>query len=341
MPHGRDIAADPERELLDMYSVEGQRLANVFYSAIAELQEYAFEDSGMANSRASLEMTTYRIAELRDFAGNLYTLVELSPFGYMIYHNDSGVIVERSPTAFSPFMGLYGDLYYSGFGQYFARTEDGDLLHISSGDIIYAYVVEAYNWASHSSEIAENFIAHADVQVLDYLESGVVGIQPFWLIPSWTNITDWQFVRNQTTVTNSAGYCAFVAAAILLGYFDHVRANRNIGIVAPAHVTNRHNTTNARVQQALVTQLRNIGQSLGYGNLTINMAQARSVVRTYLQNRGVYNNIDTNLLTNAWQVTDGVIMNYIRSNRAVMLLGTGLPGPNGPIGGHFVVGLWF
>lgn len=348
VPHGRDIVAEPGRELLDMHSVEGQRLANVFYSAIAELQEFAFEDSDMATSRMSLDMNIYRIVELRDFAGNLYTLVELSPFGYMIYHNDSGVIVERSPTAFSPFIGLYGDLYYSGFGHYFVRNENGDLLHLSTEEVIYAYIAEAYDWASHSSAVAENFIAHADVQVLDYTAYGTVAIQPLITpLNPWTHVNYDTFIRNQSISNSTGPYCGFVALAILIGYFDHVTANRNMGIInasaSPVHVTGRQQI-HSRIQQSFVNHLRDIGQSRGYGRYRNNITQTRNVGRQYFQNRQVWNNITDELRVTAQAASDARIMNNISASRPVIVAGDGLPGrdpANNPIGRHAVVAYGF
>ena len=50
-----------------------------------------------------LPFTIDRIVEIRDFAGNVYTLAECLPTGYMIFHNESGAFVEYSVVAESPY----------------------------------------------------------------------------------------------------------------------------------------------------------------------------------------------------------------------------------------------
>jgi hypothetical protein len=167
-------------------------------------------------------------------------------------------------------------------------------------------------------------------------------MQPLSSSTVWTNVTYPHFVRNQTAVTNTTGFCAYVASAILLGYFDHVTANRNMGIINPStnHVLNRH-ATHAQIQQSFVDRLRIEGGSLGYGILGINTTQIRNVIRSYLQGRNVWNNISDTLITTASGTTNNVIANHIRADRPVILVGTGLPGPSGPIGGHGVVGYGF
>lgn len=57
--------------------------------------------------------------QLSDFNGNDYVLFELNPIGYMIYHIDSGKFVEWAKSSFSPYIGLFSNLYYGGAMQYY------------------------------------------------------------------------------------------------------------------------------------------------------------------------------------------------------------------------------
>lgn len=357
--HDRFVKAD--LLILGFRSVEGHRLLNVFSTNISELQRVALADSeygfsefsseDMSRGLVPVDLSIYRIVELRDFAGNLYILVELFPTGYMIFHNDSGAFVERSATVPSPFAGLYGDLYYGGFSQYFYRNEDGNLMHTLTRYVVLAYVAEANNWDAHSSEIAEDFLAYADIAVLDYIAYGTIAVQSMNVPTVWTNVNDFVFIRNQTTVNNMGGhcpvadefrgYCLYVALATLIGYFDHVSANRGMRIINnSSFVTNRH-TANAMIQQAFVTHLRDV---VGYSQLglgfAINITNTRNVGRRYFENRGVWNRITDELRTTAADATNARISANIRNSRPVVIVGIGLPGI-GEKDIHAVVGYGF
>lgn len=339
------IEAELLMEIPDLRPIEGRRLLSVFDERIAELQaalaEYDCEI-------AEVGLSIYRIEGLSDFAGNQYTLVELHPFGYMIYHNDSGIFVERSPTSLSPFAGLYDEtLYYGGFTNYLYGTDDGFVCVVSE-EIVEADVAEEYNWAGFSGGVADYFLDVADYAVLDYVEHGFMSVQTMsnGMPSAWTNVADWGFVQRQTVSQTGAnkpneGHCGFVALAILIGYFDHVPANRGMEIIngglTPRRVTNRHTAT-ALVQANFVEDLRVVGDIIGVGRQAINITEARNVARRYFQDRGVWNRISDILDTTALTTTNNRIRNNISANRPVYLSSEGLPGTSGKIGGHAVVG---
>ncbi|MFA6866956.1 MAG: hypothetical protein WCR54_05515 [Clostridia bacterium] len=71
---------------------------------------------------------------LYDFDGNKYTLFELSPTGYIIYHIDSGKFVEYSAESVSPYLNVSKNLYYGGAMQYYYGVKD-TLQHTIKKDI--------------------------------------------------------------------------------------------------------------------------------------------------------------------------------------------------------------
>lgn len=335
----RTVEANPSRQLPNMQSAQGQRLEAVFNDKIAELQEVALADLAAreANSKSakpiSFELSISRVAELRDFAGNLYTLVEMDPSGYMIYHNDSGIFVERSAAAPSPYAGLSGDLLYGGFSEYLYQRQDGDYVHTKTNKVVDAAVAVANDWEGHSNRVAEPLLADPDFAVLDYIEHNIA--PPKVVMDSgFTCVDNYTFVQSQTAVTNPDERCGYVALAILIGYFDHVPANRNMGIINnAAYVTNRHTST-AKVQNAFVDHLVSIGQGFGYGLGYYFMSQMRNVGRQYFKNRGVWDKI-TDQIDNNWiSTTIAKMKKNIDNNRAIMLQDVNLPGTNG---GHAVV----
>ncbi|MCL2070632.1 MAG: peptidoglycan DD-metalloendopeptidase family protein [Oscillospiraceae bacterium] len=181
-------------EIPDFQTPKGQRLLDVFNNSIerlqfdapmdypaedvtedkAEYKEFRVSESVLESVKEthSVDWAIARIEALYDFAENLYTLIELSPFGYMIYHNDSGVFAERSGFETSPYEEIYGDLYYGGYSRHFYGNTDGSLTCVYSELLTEAYVIEREDWARQSEEFTDILFAQADFSVIDYVEYG-------------------------------------------------------------------------------------------------------------------------------------------------------------------------
>jgi hypothetical protein len=304
-------------------------------------------------SEERLELSIYRIVELSDFAGNLYTLVEMLPSGYMIYHNESGVFIERSATVVSPYEGHDGDLYYGGFRNYFALdTNEEELTCLVTEYIVCFSIVTENNWSEHSVEVADHLIAYTDFAILDYVATGTI-YAPIRAASSarttntWTGVTNSGFISNQTIGQISdggPGHCGFVALAILLGYFDYQNRTMTPRIVASdTFVTNR-GTLGGLVQPAFVTSLRASGDAIGVGRHWLTTSQVRDVAWRYFQNRGISRGLTTlNQVTADVRntVDAGHIRGHIGNDRPVILLSTESKGLPGAGGGHFVVAYSF
>ena len=78
-------------------------------------------------SRTDVEYQIDAIWEVEDLLGNRYTLVECDPYGYMIYHNESGNFVEYSPGTLSPysFDNHCDKMIYAGPNSYYYQKENG------------------------------------------------------------------------------------------------------------------------------------------------------------------------------------------------------------------------
>lgn len=79
--------------------------------------------------RSEIDATSAKILvsdtkTLYDFAGNEYKLVECSPTGYYIIHPESGIIIESSVDAKSPYAGLNSNLYYGGPTYYYTKSDN-------------------------------------------------------------------------------------------------------------------------------------------------------------------------------------------------------------------------
>ena len=77
-----------------------------------------------------------RVIGVQDFSGEEYYVVECAPAGYLIYHPASGIFVETSPSAPSPYRGLSGEhLYYGGPTEYYIEI-DGTYYHTVIDEVI-------------------------------------------------------------------------------------------------------------------------------------------------------------------------------------------------------------
>lgn len=84
---------------------------------------------------ADAERTVSAVKELRDYAGNVYYVCELEPTGYVISDASYGTIIEYSPSAPSPYLGVEGSLIYLGPTYCYARLNNGMLQNLFSGDV--------------------------------------------------------------------------------------------------------------------------------------------------------------------------------------------------------------
>lgn len=70
----------------------------------------------------NLNIEIKEVKQLLDFNNNKYTLFELAPIGYIIYHNDSGTFYEYSSSSLSPYYGYNENLYYGNFKSYYQKV---------------------------------------------------------------------------------------------------------------------------------------------------------------------------------------------------------------------------
>lgn len=71
--------------VLNKTNLQVTRMNNVFAQKIEEIQP--------DNPTDRVNITNFVTRQLKDFSGNLYTLVECEPNGYLIYHDESGILL--------------------------------------------------------------------------------------------------------------------------------------------------------------------------------------------------------------------------------------------------------
>lgn len=195
------------------------------------------------NMDPSLEIETAK--PLADFGGNLYTLFELDPYGYAIYHNDSGKYIEYTSKSISPYIGYTGELYYGGAMEYY-YSDNETLYHtlkedstIDKADIKY-YAEKSNQMAAALNEqvITANLSyidgssKKVDIKVEEETESNTQVRTVSSVAP---NISMADFFTNLKTSTQigytGGGVCGYVAVNLILGYnyfaYDRGLVNKN------------------------------------------------------------------------------------------------------------------
>lgn len=133
------------------------RFENLIYAQIAEISYSTREISA--------------IKTLYDFSGNVYTLVELIPIGYMIFHDASGLFVEIGLDSPSPFLGEYRNLFYGGPSFYFVL--DGTLLSHTIVESEFD-VAQIQGFSATTSKMNEYLLGISDRTVVRYIRYGVL-----------------------------------------------------------------------------------------------------------------------------------------------------------------------
>lgn len=139
-------------------STQTQNLNRVFENKIETIQH------------PDQELTIRNIKNVQDFSGHKYIVVECSPSGYMIYSPDSGVFVEVSPSAPSPYEGIFGkNLYYAGPTAYYELINNVYVHTITDEKISMEDRVPLIDISNNMAVSLENV---KDVALLDYVQNG-------------------------------------------------------------------------------------------------------------------------------------------------------------------------
>lgn len=133
----------------------------------ANLQK-AFADKAKRIQHENQELSVCSTKEIKDFAGRIYIVAECEPSGYMIYSTETGVFIEASPSAPSPYGGLQGDnLYYGGPTEYYEKV-NGEYIHtVIDEKLVRAEEFEEMTMVSDN--MAARLQENKDVALLDFV----------------------------------------------------------------------------------------------------------------------------------------------------------------------------
>lgn len=196
------------------------------------------------------------VKNLLDFGGNEYKLVECIPSGYYIVHPESGIIVESSPSAKSPYDGLESNIYYGGPTYYYLKSGD-NYIHTVLDTIIDNSMLNAT--AETCNRINNELISKTNKIVASYFKGDYSEAPPVAYragIDYWVTSYDWFQDLNSGFGYKTGGYCGYIAANLILKYFD------NRGKIDLPSAYSQIDSI------ALTNELVDIGDALGYGAAT-------------------------------------------------------------------------
>lgn len=322
--------------------IKEQRLIEVFERKLESMAADSVKMDGECSKTENI-YSIESISPLTDINGTLYTLIECSPKGYMIYHNDSGVFVEYSPATHSPYYGVEGVCYYAGPNEYYILDNDGQIFYAFDETPLTGDEISTLRAASRNVDGA--LMSNKDIAVLDYVACKTdVGPADIYITSperaeicsagndDWTLINRYDVIRNMSDCGYiGGGKCGYIAAGILLTHKKVTVACDTVDYIT--HYAFKNGAY--YIKPELPTALYNKGVSLGYAADTTSVA-IHYTVEGWLADRGV--TVDhTSLyapIGNNW-----VVASHINNDRPVIWFG--YIGENthssGSVGSHAVV----
>lgn len=262
-----------------------------------------------------------RMIQVTDFAGNLYTVIECMPIGYAIFHNQSGLFVEYSPSSPSPYHDLEGTLYYGGPTEYYL-SDNGVIYHTIVDE---HYSLEESLDSLYESSVTLNsaYCAKQDSDVLSYVQGNSSFSKRSQLFARVNTQTADTYVDDSNIISNlktakecgyyvpsgSNGVCGYIAAGILLLYYDY---HYDDAFIDDAEYLN---TSGTKFKGAEFTKLL---RSLGATDDTTAYSIS-SPIQRYLNTRGIDITVTDHLIPTTY-----VICNRIDANQPVIMFGSWL-----------------
>ena len=306
---------------------------------VSETLYTAFSDKVQSMQKEETPLTIKRIITVRDFSNHKYTVIECAPTGYIIYHPDSGIFVESSPSAISPYINLAEDnLYYGGPTEYYIE-KNGIYYHTVIDEVI-DNPTDIDNMKLYSQRIESVLNGNKNIALLDYVinndatayatmtrisayavESGLSQDEINW----FKNLKQCGYHSNGP----GNGLCGFVALNILYSFFDKFEDD---DFMDDKYWVDSTKTLLKNNEDSFTKYLYDLDPKSSTTSMHIH-----NVSKKYLKQKGITNIDHTSKYWGFF--TKNTIKNLIKDGYPVILFGKleDPPGYNGKKGGHAVV----
>lgn len=315
------------------------RKQNIFTELIAEMEQNHLQ---LHEEEGEISLNISAIKDVHDFAGNHYTLAELEPTGYILFHDESGVFIEYSSRALSPYLGLYDELYYAGPQEYYSKTSlegETEYRHTVMDKTLNEDDVIVYEEAS--DKLNGKLVAETNQNIVSYIKNNT----PLYKNAVSSQIGQGDSVQDKagsttvqsTTATykgmtcinnytfftrlnqcgdNENDTCGYTAAGMLLAYWKYTK-NANYIPTDQLIIHCLNGIAYPQISRQLSLDLYNVGQDLGYSNSTTSRS-IRFTVNKYLENRGMTTNWKDEYIPIG---NNFVIIDQLSSDRPVIWFG--------------------
>lgn len=195
-------------------------------------------NSKLAEIKGSKDASISAIKTASDFNGRIYSIIECSPTGYMIYSNDTAVFVEYAINSPSPYLNVHENLYYGGPTFYYQIIENKLIHTIQRSEKFDAGYINEF---SNSSKLMyEQLSKIKDVPTLEYVTEGKSSYSSINLAPITPmaykiytgKVKNPEFFRNLSSFGYwggdkrcPKGCCGFVGLNMLVAYHDKYKNN--------------------------------------------------------------------------------------------------------------------
>lgn len=253
-----------------------------------------------------------------DFSGNKYTVVECTPTGYFIFHNASGVFVESSPSAPSPYCGVTNNLYYGGPTAYYEKV-GSQYIHTVLNETIDTSMNDEL--AKSSAILNNNLMDIKCDDVVNFLEKGTISLNMAGARAATANtyVPYYSILYRLSSATQMGYYsaapngcCGYIGLGLLLLYADYTW---NDGYINDSMYLD---STHAFTGSAFTEYLLDIGEDLGYIVPSTYAHTIRPINARYLSIVG--------MTATHYQYTalpsDSTITGHINNGRPVLLFGS-------------------
>lgn len=309
--------------LLNQTVFASSAVNSVTFEQARKISVFEYKISEMCTDQ---DLTISCIKTATDFAGNPYTIVECNPTGYLVFCETSGVFVEYSPTAPSPYLNQNGELYYCGPTFYYKKDSTGLTLKHTIEENESVSAARILNYVSTCNQFVDYNLEQKNTVILNYIKSGDVNT-PFSEIASQyqTRSTTYGYLTNYTFFFNmtapcgyycpsgSDGICGYVGLSLIIAYRDKYTDDNYMANSYWQNSTTKTNLING--SSSFAAYLRNNhGTQDGTYSATI-----KTVSESYFEGRG----LNVTHTSKIWGLFNrNTIMSAIDDDNPVLLFGS-------------------
>ena len=185
--------------------------------------------------------TDLTIKYVSDGNGNRYLVAETGDIGYYIFDETTGKCMEFSETATSPYANMCGNLYYFGPMHYYSLNSENKLQHTISDN----YAVPDTELLFTASEKMHQAVV---TDVAPSANNSTVALASTAPLLEERYIVNKNFIINANCPENSTGICGYVAAALVLNFWDETYPSKDI---IPSELLGSNRDLNSLVDKLL------------------------------------------------------------------------------------------